>query len=138
VLRLNGKQADEDFCEMLVHPAETSAECQTLRGKTGQNFLRWRKRRLGRCLSSGCRRPRQCQCSSRTGVGEVTRIEAAFDCACNSLLQLRPAKRIAGVTHSNPYLTVGPGLHEACRDSGTNGNLAVLYGVPRRRITSFP
>jgi len=41
-------------------------------------------------------------------------------------LQLRQAELIAGVTHSNPYLTVGPGLHEACRDSGTNGSIAVL------------
>ena len=32
----------------------------------------------------------------------------------------------SGVTHSNPYPTVGPGPHEADRDSGTNGNMAVL------------
>ena len=48
------------------------------------------------------------------------------DCACNSLLQLHPAKLIAGVMHSNPYLTVGPGQHEADRDSSTNDNIAVL------------
>jgi hypothetical protein len=30
------------------------------------------------------------------------------------------------VTHSNPYLTVGPGRHEVGRDSGTNGDMAVL------------
>ena len=56
----------------------------------------------------------------------MTRIERLSDCACNSLLQLRPAKLIAGVTHSNPYPTVGPGQHEADRDGGTNGNIAVL------------
>jgi hypothetical protein len=32
----------------------------------------------------------------------------------------------SGVTHSNPYQMVGPGLHEVGRDSGTNGNIAVL------------
>jgi len=32
----------------------------------------------------------------------------------------------SGVTHSNPYPTVGPGQHEADRDSGTHGNMAVL------------
>jgi hypothetical protein len=41
-------------------------------------------------------------------------------------MQLRQAKLIAGVTHSNPYLTVGPGRHEVGRDSGTHGNIAVL------------
>ena len=34
--------------------------------------------------------------------------------------------RPCGVTHSNPYPTVGPGRQEAGRDSGTNGNMAVL------------
>ena len=41
-------------------------------------------------------------------------------------MQLRQAKLIVGVTHSNPYLTVGPGQHEIGRDSGTHGNMAVL------------
>jgi hypothetical protein len=46
--------------------------------------------------------------------------------------------RPSGVTHSNPYQTVGPSRREAGRDGGTNGNFAVLYGMPRRRSTSFP
>src|SRR6516165_883486 len=61
-----------------------------------------------------------------------------LDCACVSHLPLRQAELIAGVTHSYPYLTVGLGWHEATRDSGTNGNLAVFDCVPRRRSTSFP
>ena len=60
------------------------------------------------------------------------------DCACDSHLRLRQAELVAGVTHSNPYQTVGPGRHEVGRDSGTNGNVAVFYRVPRRRSTSFP
>jgi hypothetical protein len=43
-----------------------------------------------------------------------------------------------GVTHSNPYQTVGPGPHEAGRDGGTNGNNVILCRMPRRRSTSVP
>ena len=59
-------------------------------------------------------------------MGEATRIQAAFGLRVRFSLQLRQAELFAGVTHSNPYLTVGPGQHEVDRDSGTNSNTAVL------------
>jgi hypothetical protein len=59
-------------------------------------------------------------------MGEVTRIETAFGLRVRFSLQLRQAELFAGVTHSNPYLTVGPGRQGAGRDGGTNGNMAVL------------
>jgi hypothetical protein len=52
--------------------------------------------------------------SDRNGIRTAV---AILNCSC-----VRPC----GVTHSNPYLTVGPGRNEAGRDSGTNGNIAAL------------
>jgi hypothetical protein len=42
-------------------------------------------------------------------------------------LLLRQLGLDTSVTHTNPYLTVGPGRHEAGRDGGTNGNIAVFH-----------
>jgi hypothetical protein len=36
-----------------------------------------------------------------------------MDCVCVSHLRLHQAELVAGVTHSNLYQTVDPGLHEA-------------------------
>jgi len=84
------------------------------------------------------RRPMQCQLSAWTGSARWLGSKRLSDCVRVSHLRLRQAKLIAGVTHSNPYPTVGPGRHEAGRDGGTNGNVAVFNRVPRRRSTSFP
>ena len=74
----------------------------------------------------------------RTGVGEVTRIEMAFGLRVRFSIAVTSCPAFAGVTHSNPYQTVSLGRHEAGRDGGTNGDVAVLVRVPRRRSTSFP
>lgn len=61
------------------------------------------------------------------GSCEETRVEAVFGLRVRFSWKLRQAGLITGVTHSNPYRTVGPGRHEAGRDCGTNGDIVVLH-----------
>src|SRR5687768_10329304 len=65
-------------------------------------------------------------------------IEAIFGLRVRFSWKLRQAGLITGVMHSNPYQMVGPGRHEAGRDSGTTATSPSLKACHAIEAHRFP